>query len=300
MSNLDYVVEAWLYIPTLNTLGGGNFFSQMMNVSNNANRQFSFAANSSGLQFYWTTNGISDQINVFSASLPVSQWFHVAFARSSGLMRAYVNGSQVGSTLSNNLTYYDSTADICIGSFGKYADNGYAYLDFIGYIDDLRVTRGSDRGYNSATITLPTTAFNTGPLLTTKIVITRIAGRFGVGGASTFTGDGTLNFPYYQSANSAILQDPDGMYLYEFTANSTGTVVFSFDCFDDDDNGNYAIMYKRATSTSADSEVLVGGGHIYPGTYTNVTVPVIAGNVITFSSNSPSYVGFKWMSIYTT
>jgi hypothetical protein len=153
--NQDYAVEAWLYIPSLNTSGGGYFFSQANNISDNNNRQFAFAVNSQGLLVYWTINGISDQSIVFAVNVPVNQWFHVAFSRTSGILRAYLNGIQVGNSQSHNVTYFNSTADICVGSFGKYAENGYSSLDFAGYINDLRVTVGSSRGYSGSTITLP-------------------------------------------------------------------------------------------------------------------------------------------------
>jgi hypothetical protein len=156
----DYTVEAWLYITSLNTQGGGNFFSQSARLSNNNNRQHAFAVNSSGLVVYWTTNGVSDNSATFATALPTNQWIHVAFVRQSGMLRAYLNGTQVGDAQSHDITYYDSTAHVCVGSFGAYADNGYAFLDYTGYIDDLRITQGRAR-YTGATFLAPTAAFPT-------------------------------------------------------------------------------------------------------------------------------------------
>lgn len=148
-SSGDYCVEAWLYITSRNTQGGGYFFSQAANLSDNGNRQHAFAVNSTGLVLYWTTDGASDNSQVFSTTPPTNQWFHVAFARSSGNVRAFLNGTQVGSTLSNNVTYFNSTANVCVGTFGQYAEDEYGFLDFSGYIDDLRITKGSARGYTA-------------------------------------------------------------------------------------------------------------------------------------------------------
>jgi hypothetical protein len=155
----DYAVEAWLYIPVLNTSGGGNIFSQSANLANNSNRQYAFAVNSTGLVVYWTTNGVNDNSLAFSTTPPTNQWIYVAFSRSNGLLRAYLNGVRVGDPVSHDFTYYDSSAHVCVGSFGGYAVNGYSFLDFTGFIDDLRVTKGSARGYTGATITVPTAPF---------------------------------------------------------------------------------------------------------------------------------------------
>jgi hypothetical protein len=161
----DYTVEAWLYIPSLAASGSGNFFSQSANVSNNFNRQHAFSVSADGLRVYWTTTGGNDNTLTFATTPPTNQWIHVAFARQSGVLRAYLNGAQVGTSQAHTATYFNSTANVCVGSFGEYAPDGYEYLDYTGYIDDLRITVGSARSYTGSTITVPTAAFHTfGPM----------------------------------------------------------------------------------------------------------------------------------------
>ena len=157
--NGDYTVEAWLYPVALGGSDTGNFFSQSQDLSNNANRQFSFSIYTNGLRVYWTTDGVFDQFQVFQANspIPTNQWVHVAFTRSGGVLRAFLNGQQIDSSYPNNFTYFNSTAPVSVGSFGNYASNGYGYLNFNGYIDDLRVTKGVAR-YTS-NFTPPTSAF---------------------------------------------------------------------------------------------------------------------------------------------
>lgn len=191
----DYVVEAWLYIPSLNIDGGGYFFSQAANLSNNNNRQYAFNANSTGLTVYFTTNGVSDNFYSFPATIPTNQWFHVAFSRSSQMLSAYLNGQRIGEPISDNATYYNSSANVCVGSFGEYANNGYEYLDFTGFIDDLRVTTGSNRGYVGATITVPTAAFpDSGPPTTTTTT-------------TTTTADPTIGDPLFSSVSLLLHMD---------------------------------------------------------------------------------------------
>ena len=159
----DYTVEAWLYIPSIAASGAGNFFSQSSRVSDNSNRQHAFAVNSDGLRVYWTTAGSDDNILVFSATPPTNQWIHVAFCRESNVLRAYLNGSQVGASQSHATTYFNSTAKVCVGSFGEYAEDGYAFLDFVGYIDELRITTSAR--YTGSSFTVPIAEFpGFGPL----------------------------------------------------------------------------------------------------------------------------------------
>lgn len=162
IGNQDFAVEAWLYVTSVNTQGGGNFISQVGNLSDNANRQFACAVNSNGIVWYWTTNGLTDQSTTFSCTIPTNQWFYVAVSRVSGTLRAYLNGTQVGSSVAHNVAYFNSTAALSVGSFGAYAGDGYSYLDFLGYIDELRLTIGSGRGFTGASVTVPSAAFPDG------------------------------------------------------------------------------------------------------------------------------------------
>ncbi|NDC55361.1 MAG: hypothetical protein EBZ69_00755 [Alphaproteobacteria bacterium] len=137
----DYTVEAWLYIPTLNTNNGGWFFSQAENELRNANRQYAFGVNSNGLRVYWTTNGSTDTYANFNATIPTNEWVHIAFCRVGSVLRAFVNGVQAGTDVAHAQVYFNSTASVCIGSFGRYREN----IDFVGYISELRVTKNVAR-----------------------------------------------------------------------------------------------------------------------------------------------------------
>jgi hypothetical protein len=149
----DYTVEAWLYIPTLNTNNGGWFFSQAENDQRNANRQYAFGVNSNGLRVYWTTDGVTDTFANFNATIPTNEWVHVAFCRVGGVLRAFVNGGKAGADVVHTPVYFNSTASACIGSFGRYRQN----TDFVGYISELRVTKNVARYV--ANFTKPGTPF---------------------------------------------------------------------------------------------------------------------------------------------
>ena len=84
----------------------------------------------------------------------LNQWQHIAFSRSSGTLRIFVDGT-VASTVSfsNNLT---DTAGVTIGATPQGAP-GNATVALEGYIDEFRVTKGVAR--YTATFTPPTAPF---------------------------------------------------------------------------------------------------------------------------------------------
>jgi hypothetical protein len=149
----DYTVEAWLYIPTLNTNNGGWFFSQAENDQRDANRQYAFGVNSNGLRARWSTTGGNDNYADFNVTIPTNEWVHVAFCRVGGVLRAFVNGGKAGADVVHTPVYFNSTASACIGSFGRYRQN----TDFVGYISELRVTKNVARYV--ANFTKPGTPF---------------------------------------------------------------------------------------------------------------------------------------------
>jgi hypothetical protein len=91
------------------------------------------------------------------ASRPaLNTWTHVALSRTSGQGQAYVNGARVLSfSWPANL---GSGMPIVVGASG---DDGYGTTSqpLRGYLDEVRVTKGSNRSYDGATITVPTAAF---------------------------------------------------------------------------------------------------------------------------------------------
>lgn len=88
-----------------------------------------------------------------SHSMTTNSWNHIAVARSGTSLRIFVNGSQVGSTYTNSQSYTLAGGAMRIGGPG-----GVEY-NTIGYIDDVRITKGTARGYTGASITVPTAAF---------------------------------------------------------------------------------------------------------------------------------------------
>jgi hypothetical protein len=108
------------------------------------------------IDFLWRTGtGINvGRINIafdstFAWSPTVNVWYHIAISRSGSSLRAFVDGSQIGSTATNTNNY--SASGCLIGA-------STAAARFCnGYIDDLRITKGIAR--YTANFTPPTASF---------------------------------------------------------------------------------------------------------------------------------------------
>ena len=126
----DLTVELWIY-QTVSSVGaykvivGDNVYSSVGG---------------------WTLYSYNNQLNLWkggteliapSGTLTLNSWNYVVWTRQSGNNRIFINGTQVGSTVSDS-TNYTSTA-IYVGSSKTNT------LNFAGYMDELRITKGVAR-----------------------------------------------------------------------------------------------------------------------------------------------------------
>jgi len=94
----------------------------------------------------WYVGG-ADRIS--GSTLTVNNWYHVAVSRISGSTRMFVNGTQVGSAYADTNNYLIATNRPRIGANGNSNDSN----NFIGYVSDVRLTRGV--GSYSSNFTAP-------------------------------------------------------------------------------------------------------------------------------------------------
>lgn len=133
----DFTVECWCKPTVVNSNDG----------------LFTFGGLSSGLflasftsNWYLGTAG-SGGTNMGAAT--AGSWQHIAVTRSGTSLRLFINGTQLGSTLTNSTNLTDNQLKI-----GYYYDSTFG---FVGLIDEFRVTKGIAR-YTS-NFTAPTAAF---------------------------------------------------------------------------------------------------------------------------------------------
>jgi hypothetical protein len=149
----DFTIEAWVY----------------RTASNGSNQEiFDFRTTSAQVVplLYLSVGGIpiyavnTASVITGGAAISNNTWTHIAVSKSGNSTKLFVNGTQSGSTYTDNNTYL-STAPVQIGA--RY--DGVA--SFLGYIDDVRVTKGIAR--YTTTFTPPATAL-TGDLSTVLLL----------------------------------------------------------------------------------------------------------------------------------
>ena len=111
-----------------------------------------------GLTIYWADASTS---NVFMSSSATThrdgQWHHFAWTRSGTTHSMYLDGTRITTTTSS--TNFGTGKQLTIGS-----DQTFSGRYFNGFIDDIRITKGTAR-YTGTTITVPTAAFpDVGPI----------------------------------------------------------------------------------------------------------------------------------------
>lgn len=113
------------------------------------------------------------------------------------------------------------------------------------------------------------------------------AGTF-VDGLGTFTGSGTLAYPFIRAANT-VINSTDGLIHYRFQATATGTVYVTFKFNDNDDNNNAGYVAKNGT---------MQGDYVSSGSTATRSVSVVNGDYITLSSTDINYTSIEGVSIY--
>jgi hypothetical protein len=153
----DFTLEAWVKFTSLPSSWNGYYGSNIMatypGAGANLGWQFRINGNASGYNAINLYTGATD-LN-WSYSFSQNTWYYVAITRSGGSIKAWVNGSQAGSTVSNSDDMTPSSnPDLWIGRLNL---SGYDF-QLIGLIDDLRITKGVARSISTPSSALPTFA----------------------------------------------------------------------------------------------------------------------------------------------
>jgi hypothetical protein len=158
----DFTIECWIYLTSA-TGDYRTIFGISYSGGGVGMRFGNSAAYNSLLQFHTIGQTAAQVYSVNkSQSQLLNSWNHIAFTRTGTTCRAFVNGIQenVGSGLNvssfPNASFTDSTniinnSDVLIG-YG-----GAAGTEFIGYIDEFRITKGVARYTGSFSV--PTSEF---------------------------------------------------------------------------------------------------------------------------------------------
>ncbi len=142
----DFTIECWVYCTNL--AGGTGQEMQLIDFRSSQVSEVRPTIAISGGTFLYFTAGAN---RISSGSISDNTWYHVAVSRVNGITRMFVNGTKVGVDYVDSNSYLISSP--IIGSAGSWI-SGY---DFVGYMDDIRITKGVGR--YAANFTPPQQAF---------------------------------------------------------------------------------------------------------------------------------------------
>jgi hypothetical protein len=149
MGTADFTIEMWVYTLSNN----GHLIDTNNGGDASGSGRFAMQITSNQLQAYNSTGTTM----IIGGTINTNQWYHIAYARASGVSKLFIDGEQVGST------YTDTNNFVC-GNANRpvFGVNGYdeASTPMNGYIDDLRITQGYAR-YTTTGFAPPQRAFET-------------------------------------------------------------------------------------------------------------------------------------------
>jgi len=117
--------------------------------------------------YYGSLIVVDNSVNIFDSvgAITLNTWTHVALCRSGTSLRLFVDGTQVGTTLTNSTSWLNGTNRPCFGMDGTTLTDG----PLVGNLDDIRVTKGVARytsNFTPHTVAHP----DSGPVLLIPII----------------------------------------------------------------------------------------------------------------------------------
>jgi hypothetical protein len=145
----DFTFEAWIYPTGVSGTDSVIFDFRSGNSGNNGPIMIIGAGSGNPLVYV-----AAGSAQITGSGITLNTWSHVAVSRSGTSTKMFLNGTQTGSTYTDTNSY-TNPARIYLGADDDGSPNAY----FIGYMDDVRITKGVAR-YTS-NFTPPTQAFPT-------------------------------------------------------------------------------------------------------------------------------------------
>jgi hypothetical protein len=169
-----FTVEAWIYLTANGTTAGGGTYWPIVNKSSIYNTQTSTGGSNTAWEFrYLPTEGnklgffnriqasnFTEGVNLFSkfstaVNLSLNTWYHVAAVRDGTTLKLFLNGQDVTDTNTGNYDWSTINMSLDTGSIGQNkvrvgrilggSNPGTVVWYAVGYIDDLRITKGIAR-----------------------------------------------------------------------------------------------------------------------------------------------------------
>lgn len=144
-----FTIECWVF-PTITPTSAGTIYGKRASAGTFAGVNIVIAATTLAPQLIVSFNGSTWGIlSTSSVALTENEWNHLAVVRNGSQWNLYVNGvSGISATTSSSV--YDDGSNATMG-----AAPGAAF-PFTGYIDDFRITKGTNGARYTAAFTPPT------------------------------------------------------------------------------------------------------------------------------------------------
>ena len=147
----DFTVEFWMYRTSAGTVGPGTSYDGVLGSNSGATNGWTVYVGNTDNKLYWYSPQ-NASINAGTATISFNAWTHIAIARSGSTLKTFIGGVE-------DLSMQNTTNQNTNGAYTDFyigADVG-ANRRFIGYLEDIRITKGVAR-YTS-TFTPPTEQF---------------------------------------------------------------------------------------------------------------------------------------------
>lgn len=158
----DFTIEWFTYWDSANERNYPRFFS--MGISPSATLGVSLEIDTN---FYFYFNGTTYTVASLAASTYKNKWVHWAITRTSGIIRVFLNGLQIGSNIADSSDHNDATNDLCIGNELSVSPSPYQ-TEFAGYMTNFHIVNGTS--LYSAAFVPPTSTVSA--VSNTKLLIT--------------------------------------------------------------------------------------------------------------------------------
>ena len=138
----DFTIEGWFYPTVIGQVAGASFASHIFfGQTVSGTNYLLFGVDDNGkLIFYNTSSGGGSDLftSAPDGSVVLNKWQHIALCRSSGTIRAFVDGLQVTS-ISNTFDFDNTDRNPTIGNYTHTFDT----QPFNGYVSNFRILKGT-------------------------------------------------------------------------------------------------------------------------------------------------------------
>ena len=152
----DWTIDFWFRMDDLPGVGAYYSILQQWKIGDGTNRWVLSVKNASG-NLEWTYVNEDDNVNTIDVrntqtSPSADTWYHFAITRASNVHRMFIDGTQIGTSVTDATAHANRTASLYIGCAPDKTS------DYKGWIDELRISKGIARW--TADFTPPAKAYS--------------------------------------------------------------------------------------------------------------------------------------------